>query len=236
MPNPLMKQMLDAQDLEKELVALKQQANAIAVPLEKARARRQAFKTDMLRLSEKREQVRKQIRSAEADLQDHEKRRKTVEERIAQASNPRQVGEMEKALQSTANEISLVEESTLELLEREEQLTRQMEELQARTDRDVGKIDEEIQRLEGLLKEKQDLSADLREERVAALNRMEPEHRENYEWLVKKHGPGQAVVSCAEGACGGCGGMLLPDQLIKVRDATELHRCTHCYRFMLYDL
>ena len=88
---------------------------------------------------------------------------------------------------------------------------------------------------EGLLPQLLALAAGLREERISAVNRMDEETRENYTWLVNKHGLGEAIANTSGGACSGCGSMLLPVQINQVTDKNTLHRCTHCYRYLLAD-
>lgn len=233
MTHPQIDLMLDAQGIEKELIALKQQADAVSGPLEKTRARRQVMMQDLQAVKDKLDRVRQQRREAESVLDDAEARVKTAKGRMAEATSSRQVADLEHMQQTAEAAAATAEGEVLRLMEQEDTQSRRVEDETAFRTRDLEKLDEEIQRLSALLKEKQDLARALREERIAAINRLDPEVRENYEWLVKKHGPGQAVVTTPGAACGGCGAMLLPDQLNKVKDANQLNRCTHCHRYMI---
>lgn len=232
MQHPEMQKMLNAQDLEKSLVALKADADVLSVPLEKARARRAAVKQDVRAVKAKLEDLQKRRREAEATLADSDTRARTARERQQTATSTREVSDLERAIELAVTQSAASEESVLEMLEQEDELQARVTELEAKAARDLETIEAEMKRLGDMLKEKQELAKDLREERIAALNRMEEETRENYEWLVRKHGPGQAVADARDGSCGGCGAMLLPDQLQKVRDESQLFRCTHCYRFL----
>lgn len=236
MAHPQLSLMADAQTLEKELISLKQQAEAVSIPLERTRARRQVFLRDLQAVKDKLDNTRHQRRQVEAELADAEARVATAKSRISEATSSRQVSDLEKMLETATAAADKAEAEVYALMEQEDAQARRIEDETAFRQRDLEKIDEEIKRLTALLREKQELAKALREERIAAINRLDEEVRENYEWLVKKHGPGQAVVTTPGGACGGCGGMLLPDQLNKVKDTNILTRCTHCYRYMVLEL
>lgn len=233
MVHPELTQLLDIQDMERELKELKVQADLVSTPLEKTRARRVALRGDMRTLKEKLERLQKQRREAEAALNDAETRVRTARDRQSTATSAREVSDLERMESQAGEAVTLAEESVFSLMEREDELTRKVSETEQRTQSEFDKIDAEMERLSALLTEKQDLAKSLREERLASLNRLNPETREYYEWLVKKHGPAQAIAYVEGGACGGCGSALLPDQMAKVADTSQLYRCTHCYRFVV---
>lgn len=226
--------MLAAQDIEMELKGLKQQAEGVSVPLERAKARRQAMRCDLLALKDKLEKTTHDRRLTEKDLAELEGKLTAVRSRQSAVRNPKEAQALENQIETAAAAATAAETAAFDLMENEEVLTKRLESETARVARDLETIDTEIKRLSGLLQEKIDLANALREERIAALNRMDEDTRDKYEWLVKKHGPGTAVSRVSGAACG-CGAMLLPDQKMKVRDTSELHRCTSCYRFMLQD-
>jgi len=225
--------MLDAQDIERELKELKIQSDLVSAPLERARARRQMVVADLDKVRRQLDAIRQQRRTVEAELADAEARAKSATDRQSTATSTREVSDLEKMLEQALSSISSAENAGLELMEREDELERKLATETEKADREREKIEAEILRLSTLLKEKQEMAKALREERITALNRMDEEVRENYEWLVNKHGAAQAVSSSNGGACGGCGAMLLPDQLNKVKDPSQLYRCTHCYRYLL---
>ena len=228
-----MKKMLDAQDIERELKELKIQADLVSAPLERTRARRHMVVADLDKVRRQLDSIQQQRRQVEAELADADARAKSATTRQSTATSTREVSDLEKMLEQATAAISNAENTALELMEREDELSRKLAAETEKANREMEKIDTEVQRLSGLLKEKQEMAKALREERITALNRMEEEVRENYEWLVNKHGAAQAVAASNGGACGGCGAMLLPDQLNKVKDPSQLYRCTHCYRYLL---
>ena len=233
MTHPELSQLLDIQDMERELKELKVQADLVSTPLEKTRARRNALRGDLKALKDKLERLQKDRREAEGTLSEAEARVKTARERQSAATSAREVSDLERMEEQAVTAAAQAEETVLSLMEQEDALTKTVEETGQRTDADFEKIDAEMERLGGLLKEKQDLAKGIREGRIAALNRLDGETREYYEWLVKKHGPAQAIAYVEDNACGGCGSVLLPDQIATVNDPSQLYRCTHCYRYLV---
>jgi len=230
--HPQMTIMLEAQDLEKELLHLRGVAEAISIPLERTRSRRQAIRRDLIAARDKLERTTLARRQKETELKELEQKLALANERLTLARNSREAEAQQAEIEKATASAGSAEEDGLELLEKEEQLTAALEQLRSRVDRDVQQLDEEIQRLEGLLQENQDLAKGLREERIAVVNRLEQKIREHYDWLLKRYGPGQAVADTTGAACSGCGSLLLPDQAIKVNDAAQLHKCTHCGRYL----
>lgn len=235
MMHPTLSLMLSAQDIEHGLKALKQQAEGVAVPLERAKARRQAMRRDLQALKDKLERVIQDRRRTEKDLLELEGKLTAAQSRQSAVRNPKEALALEHQIDTAQAAATAAETAVFDLMEQEENLGKRLETDSARTGRDLEALDTEIKRLNTLLQEKIDLANGLREERIAALNRMDEETRENYEWLVNKYGPGTAVAPVSGAACGGCGSMLLPDQKNKVRDTSALHRCSHCYRFMMQN-
>lgn len=234
MMHPHLTQMLAVQDIEIELKGLKQQADGVSVPLERTKVRRQALRRDLQLLKDKLEKTTQERRRTEKDLVELEGKLSAVRSRQSAVRNPKEAQALETQIETAAAAASAAETAAFDLLENEETLTKRLETETVKTARDLETVDAEIKRMSGLLQEKIELANGLREERIAALNRMDEDTRDKYEWLVKKHGPGTAVAHVSGAACG-CGAMLLPDQKMKVRDTSELHQCTSCYRFMLQD-
>jgi predicted nucleic acid-binding Zn-ribbon protein len=230
--HPQLASLLQVQDLERELVALKGQAEAISIPLEKTRARRQMLKRDVIQGQEKLEHIIKLRREKEREMADLEHKLSAAEARLSSARNSKEAQAHEAEIERARAGSGAAEDEALALLEREEHQTGHLEKIRARTDRDLVQINEEIARLEKLLEENQRLAKGLREERIAAVNALDPQVRGHYDWLLKRYGPAQAVVRVSGAACGGCGSMLLPDQALKVDDLSQLHQCTHCARYL----
>lgn len=231
--HPQLKVMLEIQDLEKELIILKSQAEAISIPLERTRARRQAARRDLLAVKDKLERTVQQRRQQEKDLAEMDSKLKQAYERQVSVRNPKEAQALDAEIERIMAAQNAAEDDGLAVMDAEEQLTKQLADRTASTRRDVEQMDTEIKRLEGLLAENQSLATGLREERVAGLNRMDAQTRESYEWLVNRYGSGQAVADVKGAACHGCGSMLLPDQRMKVNDLEALHRCSSCSRYLL---
>lgn len=231
--HPDMAGLCQVKEIELELLSLKGKAEAISIPLERTRARRFAAKKDMIDVQDKLNRLVARRREIDKELVELDTRQKQAEEKMLAVRTPKQAQAQEAEIQSIKTAVAELEDEALSLLEREETLTARIEQLNSRTQRDLAVIDEEMARLENLLEENQRLAKGVREDRIAALNRLSKEVRDNYDWLLRRYGPGQAIVRVDGGACGGCGSILLPDQALKMDDDTLLHRCTHCRRYLL---
>lgn len=230
--HPQLIAMKDVQDLEKELIALKGKAEAISIPLERTRARRHAARKDLISRKEKLDRTIQDRREKERELGELETKLDAAQTRLSSARNAKEAQAHEAEIERMAAARDTAENDALELLDKEEHLTMQLDEASTRTNRDFEQIDAELERLEGLLGENQALAKGLREDRITALNRLDSDIREHYAWLIKRYGAGQAVARADGGACGGCGSMLLPDQAMKVDDLSTLHKCSHCARYL----
>lgn len=231
--HPEMSKLIQIKELEVELIALKGKAEAISIPLEKSRARRFAARKDMIDAQDKLTRIIEGRRGIERDLAELSDKLQAAEARMSAVRNAKEAQAQESEMERLKSDISAAEDEALDLLEKEEMLSARIEQATIRTDRDVAVIDEEMNRLAKLLQENQHLARGVREDRIAAVNRLDKPVRENYDWLLKRYGPGQAIVSVNGGACGGCGSILLPDQALKMDDSSLLHRCTHCNRYLL---
>lgn len=220
-------------EIELELLSLKGKAEAISIPLERTRARRFAAKKDMIDLQDKLNRLVTRRRQIDKELVELDSRQKQAEEKMYAVRTSKEAQAQEAEIESIKSTVAELEDEALSLLEREETLATRIDQLKLRTERDLAVIDEEMARLENLLEENQRLAKGVREDRIAALNRISKEVRENYDWLLRRFGPGQAIVRVDGGACGGCGSILLPDQALKMDDDSLLHRCTHCRRYLL---
>ncbi len=232
--HPAMTAMLAAQDIERELKVLKSQMEAVSIPLEKVKARRQATRRDVLVLRDKLEKTKLDLRQAEKELAELEQKLAAARTRQMAVRNPKEAQALEQEIERAEAAATKAEQETLELMDREQLLTERLEKETERVKRDLEQvIDPEIARLTGMLQEQQELAKALREEHITAMNKMDEDTRDTYEWLTNKHGTATAVSTVSGAACGGCGAMLLPDQIMKVKETEKLHRCDHCHRYLL---
>src|SRR5690606_9233993 len=148
-----------AQEIERELKILKGQTEAVSIPLEKAKARRQATRRDLLLLKEKLEKTKQDRRQAEKDLTELEGKLASARTRQAAVRNPKEAQALEQEIERAEAAATKAEAEALDLMDREETLGQRVEQETARVTRDLESVvDPEINRLSSILQEKQELA------------------------------------------------------------------------------
>jgi uncharacterized protein len=141
---------------------------------------------------------------------------------------------MLKQIAETKTRKTALENEALELMEREEEITRRLQ-------GEKGRVDIELTALAGeraaLLAEEKELESALKAldgERNELLQDLDPELRGRYERIGRsKHG--LAVVTVVKGACGGCFAALPPQRVNEVRQQARLVLCDACSRILVWD-
>lgn len=170
-------------------------------------------------------------RKLEGDLAATESKLTRFRQQQEQVRTAKEAEAMEHEVSMCSAAISALEEKILQLLETEEKLAVTDEAKSASESHRQSESEAEEKRLTTLKTEKEQLSKTLAGDRNAALNRLPEDLRDQYEWLVKRHGP-TALVRVDKGACGGCGNMLVAQQAVAAAAGETLVQCPNCRRYL----
>jgi len=191
-------------------------------------------KADLTRLDHDLNEARKERRAREQEALTLETRIGEDAAKLNAIRSNTEYQTMLRQIAETKTRKTALENQAIELMEREDDLSRRLE-----TNR--GKSDEELKALAGeeagLKAEETRLRAELGtmdRERAELLREVNAELRGRYERLAQsKHG--LAVVPVVKGACGGCFASLPPQRVNEVRQATRLVTCDACSRILVWD-
>ncbi|MBX7245203.1 MAG: hypothetical protein K1X53_06870 [Candidatus Sumerlaeaceae bacterium] len=229
--HPAILQMLAVQDLDKNIQTL--QAELKPLPGQIA-----ALHKDLEQRAGAIKKLADQAAALAAKRRERELEMKTREQQLAKFRNqqaavktPKEFEAMNHEVEKAEADISALEEEILKSMDEEDRLGVEVHKRQADLKLHETKAAEQEQRIREIEGEKKQLLHGLSEDRIVAANRLDPDHRDTYEWLLKNHGP-TAVTRISGDACGGCGGMLIADLAVKVRLGKDLIQCDHCTRFL----
>lgn len=227
-----LRDMLRLQELDLELNELNQRAKAAAPKID-------ALAKDALRRADG-------LKKTEAALADTTARRrraetdlKAAEDKLAHAVHAQeQVRTAKEGVAATHEfdaakaKVDALENEILTLLDGEETGAAALATARAAAAKTGAAADVERGRLTAMLVENKGLAKDLREERIAAANRIDEEALPDYEWALKEYGT-PAIVGVRDGACGGCGTALPPHTLNDIREpGAPPVPCDRCRRLL----
>lgn len=227
---PELHKLVKLQEIDQELHRLADEIRRfepILAGAKKERDRRAATKgkreAEMTSLATRRRVLEKELQTTEDKLPKLLKQQEQVR-------TAREAEALEQEISTVQAAVSALEGQILDLLEQEENLAAEHQKAATREmiiDREASV---EEKRLLGLRKDRLELAESLRGDRNAAANQL-GDLKEDYDWVLKKHGP-SIVVPLDKGGCSGCGSMLVPHMALNVVQDKELTRCPSCHRFL----
>jgi len=180
------------------------------------------------------EAVRKERRTLEQALQDHEEQLKKYKAQLMQVGSNKEYTAMLHEIGAVEKKIDEEEERLLLLMDEVETAETSNDETVAgfREQRDTRTA--EKQTIEARVEEVTAEVARLRQEKPKLLGELEPATRKRYERLLQRHGD-TGVVRLSGGHCGGCGTQIPPQVDVEVRKANQIITCQSCGRILVDD-
>lgn len=224
--------LFDVQSRDLELDTLEAEKGQTPQALLDAQANRQDLETRLQRKQQGLDEVRRQVRTNELELESLQARRKSATESALMATSAKEASQYQNQELQFATRLEELEADTLPLMERSEALQNDVDALQA-------EIDELAPQLNAMLEEENTrvssidtkLSA-LTAERTALTEGIDGSLLKQYEQVRRsKRGVGLALV-VDNARCGGCN-MRLPIHVIqKVKKGRGITRCPSCGRIL----
>jgi predicted nucleic acid-binding Zn-ribbon protein len=226
-----MKWLLELQELDQELARLHEDVQRFTPAIDGVK-RERARRAASLQSEEKRStELAAQRRKLESDLTEAESRVQKFRNQQQQVRTAKEAEALEHEAKAASDIVEKLEEQILDLLDKEQQLTKDHASSAANIAEAEKLAIAEQRRLVTLRTEKEELAKTLQGDRIAAFNKLPEDLRDTYEWLRKKHGP-TAVARVREGACGGCGNLLVAQMAFRAKSEAELVQCPNCQRYL----
>jgi len=230
---PALSVLIDLQEIDKEILALRRTAAelpeevaAMAAHLAELQGARAAIQAEL-------EGHQKQHRDLEGEIKDLEESIHTSRQRLMEIKNNIEYRALLKEIGFKEDQRDQKETRILELLERMEELVRELaaqaevlaaqEEALARRKTEVAakatELADAIARLEG--------------QRQGLMNQVPPDLLKRYEFIRQRRN-GSPLAEVVEGVCQGCHMNILPQQFIDLQKGLEIIQCPHCQRILYW--
>jgi len=225
--------LLQLQQLDQQKIAFRDRLDQ--VPIEQAEIRRRVDSAQQAKTGAQKalDDCQKQRREKEQDVQGHEERLNKLKARLSEIKTNKEyhahLAEIEAAKQSQTR----AEDEVLVLMEQMETLTQQLAqatsalkaaETKAKTEE--AALEEERQRITGLLEKLEADSAVLEPTIDGAL--LKEYHRLRTRWK------GSAIAPIQNDCCSGCRLAIPPQLIAEVRRHEKAQYCPHCGRFLYW--
>lgn len=213
--------------LEAEAARLPRQAQALQAALEEAGKAVEAVRARL-------ETTRKDLRARERDLDDIATKRARSESRLYEVKTNQEYSAVLAEIENIKSQKARAEEEILSLMERQEALTAELREsearLRARQEQVRGEEAVIARRLEAVRTQLEGVRA----ERTTLARELPAAVLADYEKILRARGGLAVVPVTAAAVCGGCRVAIRPQAIQELRQGTLLH-CESCGRFLHYQ-
>jgi hypothetical protein len=227
-----LQKLIELQRLDQAIAKADGECQAIPLAIQALEARLTGARSDLEAAKAKAEQLQKERRAKERELDEVGIGIKKKQARLFEIKTNEEYSAVLREIQALQERSSKLEEEVLLLFDRLDEAAKavaaaekEFKAAEAVTHRERG--EKEAQ----LAKQRQEL-ADLREARRGQASRLDGSLLQQYTRLVKSRG--QAVVAVKNGSCTGCGIALTPQTYTEVRRNDRMHTCTSCNRIIYH--
>ena len=173
-------------------------------------------------------------REKEIELQTREAAVKRLQSQLFQVKTNKEYAAMQREIESSRTDNSLLEETILKLFDGIEQAGRKRQEEQRRLTQEQESLRVERERIEQELAQMAEQVAQLEQTRQAVTPNLAAGTLETYERVLQNR-EGLALVALMHGACGGCHRRLPPQVVNEVLLKARLVTCESCNRILYCD-
>ncbi len=223
--------LLEVQD--QDLIILRIETELADIPARKAREweRLQSHKSAL-------QEAEAGVQASQAELHQHELEVQAKKEQIAKLRTQQMSLKTNKEFKAMSDEIEALERSIrrdedqeIAIMEKIEASKGAMGEQQAALDAEQKEVDEDVKVFDARAQELQQELDGLRAKREELVDGIDADWLQRYEAILQRR-RGAAIVSCANGVCGGCHMAVPPYQQHEARKQLEMVICGYCGRML----
>lgn len=225
--------LLQLQQLDQQKLAFRERLAQVPVEQAEIRRRLEAAQQAKTQAQQALDDCQKQRRTKEQDVQSHEERLNKLKTRLTELKTNKEyqahLGEIESARQAQTHaedEVLVLMEQGETLTKQVAQATKQLTEAGTKAKSEEAALEQEHQRITGLLEKLEADSAQLEPTIDAALLK---EYRR-----LSKRWKGSAIAPIENGSCTGCRLAVPPQLIAEVRRHEKAQYCPHCGRFLYW--
>ncbi len=224
--------LLELQRLDTTIARLETESQAIPQAVQALEARLTTARTGLDAAKHRAEQLQKDRRAKERELDDALLNMKKKQARLFEIKTNEEYSAVLKEIESLKEKSSRFEEEVLDLLERGDVAAKAVADAEKEFKAAEAACQRERAEKEAQLATLQRELAQLREARKAQASRLERGLLQQYVRLAKTRG--EAVVAVKDGSCSGCGIALTPQTYNEVRRNDRMFTCTSCNRILYH--
>ena len=230
---PELSQLIDLQELDKEILEVDQQLNQLPQELETRAQELKTLEGEQAIKRQELEDLHLQRREAETDVADLEEGIKDSRKRLLTIKKDIGYKAMLREIAFKEDQRDQKETRVLELMDAIEAATRQIAELKEKLEtgrgalrQREGEVAVQVDKLKEEWAKLQTRRQGLREGLPAALLK-------RYEFINQRRNGG-AIAEVRQGVCTGCHMNILPQQYIDLQKGEEILQCPHCQRILYW--
>lgn len=227
-----LEKLIDLQRLDLAVAKVDVESRAIPQEIQALEVRLTDARTGLEAAKARAEQLQKERRAKERDLDEAGLNIKKKQARLFEIKTNEEYSAVLREIEALNEKSSKLEEEILLLFDRVDEATKTV----AAAEREFKAAEaisqrERVEKEAQLAKLQQEL-ADLREARKGQASRLDTTLLQQYDRLVKTRGV--AVVAVKNGSCTGCAIALTPQTYSEVRRNDRIYTCTSCNRIIYY--
>ena len=167
------------------------------------------------------------------ELDDKAAKLKSLQGRLSQVQNAKELSAVDKEITSVKQDISDIEDKSIQLLEEIDNLKKEIKEEDQIIVEEQKHIDEIKQKIKNDKNKADEELKNLEQERNKIANTLPQELIDEYEFIFEKR-ESKAIVAIKDEACTGCFMSIPPQTISDVRKGFELIHCQYCSRILYY--
>jgi len=232
--HPEIAKLTEVHQVDAEILELQEQLNRYPAQWEEVKTALRA-KTSVLDAAKaKVENHEVERRRLERELRDSMERLKRYQTQQMMVKTSKELTAVNTQIEGVKRKIGQYEEYARELLERDKEVRKEVEEAEGVLAEAKKEAVSERERIRRQVASKKKRITSLEKDREKLVANVAASVVRQYERAWKRH-PGTAIVPLHNGSCAGCHFALLPNKLVIVHLAQEIVRCDHCGRILSHD-
>ena len=229
----LVKQLIDLQKIDSKYDVLQLQKGDLPFMIEET-------ESDLKSKISRKQDLEENIKKGEADrrmfqmeIEAGNEKLKQYEEQLYRVQTNKEYDAISLEIDTKKMEIKELENKILQSLEDEEDLKRNIEEI----DGDLKKLEEQLTEyrteLSEIMEHTEAEEARLAKKRQSIVTEIDRRYQNQYDRIRKAKG-GLAVVPIKKNSCGGCFSAVPPQKIVEIREMNRLFTCEYCGRILIW--
>lgn len=224
-------QLLQLQQIDKEIVKLKQSLSEFPKRQEKIKESFLSKKNALDELEKNNEDFAKEKRKCESQIKIYEADKNKYKSQLDSVKTNKEYTAVNHELETISKKIEELETEWLLIMEREDAFNKEKTQRIKEFEKEKQKYENENARLKSLEEEKRTQLAVYEAEREKETKNVSPQFLELYERLVKRY-PATVVAKVENNSCGGCHTSLVEQTIFDIKKEDKIIICEACARIL----